>query len=306
MPQRMLITGGLGYIGSSLVKFLQGKKYHVAVLLRESETWDLPYDVEVRKGDLLSGDFLHSACVDIDVVYHLAGKKGYQRDSGSIESVLEANIGFTSRLLGALAGRDARFVFASTYWVYGHRCPLPYSEESEISPSDPYGWTKAIAEKIVEDSGIDFRIVRLGNVFGYGAGLKYGEVASVFIERALRRLPVMLSNGGLQKIDLLSVEEACSVLEKLAGIEEGGFTVNVGSGRPVSVSELAFIIGGIAKKMSGWELEIGQGPAGKNEIEFADRYVDTGRLADICGFKAEPLEKSLERYYLTLKEHLLQ
>jgi UDP-glucuronate 4-epimerase len=147
---RVLVTGGLGFIGSRLC----------AALL------DAGFDV--RCVDCLSGPAAEPGHVrGMNAVIHLAALPGVRAQHHP--AVLRAaNVALTDRLAAAAAAHGARFVFASSSSVYGHASLLPTPEDSPLSPLNAYAASKVAAEQAVLARGGDPVIVRPFTVYGPG------------------------------------------------------------------------------------------------------------------------------------------
>lgn len=173
MGERVLVTGGLGFIGNRLC----------AALLEQG--------VDVRIVDDLSGHYAEStgqaaaaalaargaevtiACAEaahltgFDAVIHLAALPGV-RTRRSPSAFHETNVGLTERLVRAASAAGARFVLVSSSSVYGNALELPTPEHSPTAPLNPYAASKVAAEEVVREQGADAVIVRPFSVYGPG------------------------------------------------------------------------------------------------------------------------------------------
>lgn len=166
---RVLITGGTGFIGKHLAKRLCGRKNTKAVCLarKESREEDIAFlerlGVELKYGDLRDAASVDGLCYNIDIVLHLAAKiKGRPHEESAF---YELNVKGTKNLISECKrSKVKKFIHISTVGVYG---PVENAtEERELNPGTPYERTKAEAEKVVLDSGLDYVIVRAGSIFG--------------------------------------------------------------------------------------------------------------------------------------------
>ena len=299
-PNKILITGADGYIGSNLVVHLAKEGYQPMALLRKDTSFNFPPSIETRAGDLGNDRFLSEAVKDVDIIIHLAGHKGYEQCSSEIARTFHANISFTERLVNAVGKNKKKIIFASTYWVYGHKAPLPYHDDLPIMPSEPYGWSKALAERLIISSGLNYIILRLTNVFGYGIGKRYNEVTSFFLKNAFNGKPVSLHNAGQHSIDLISIDDVCKIITKMIHQDNNNLILNLGSGDPVSILKLSEVVNTVSKKLTGNEAAINVGKKESDEILFANRWVDSGRLKMLTGFTPAPLIFSLEQFAKSL------
>jgi len=293
--KKVLITGASGYIGGTVIQFLIKGGLCPVALLQKREEWSHPAAIEIRYADAENTASLSDAMRGISIVLHLAGFKGYSQCSKEIGNAVEANIAFTNRIIGAALKERSKIISASTYWVYGHKADLPYREDSVIMPSEPYGWSKAIAEQLIISSGLPYAVVRLANVFGYGMGKGYDEVAALFLSQALKGKEVVLANEGKNQIDLVYIDDVCRTITDIIKLGRNDLILNVGSGKPITIYELVSRVNAISKQISG---KVAKGIKRKDkpdEIVFADRWVDISKLVKLTGFKPTALNTALER-----------
>lgn len=294
--KRILITGANGYVGSSLISYLKDSNFKLIAFLRKGSVCDFPGNVEVRLWDSESGESLEKSIDDTDIVIHTAGLKGYEQCSKNMGRLIESNVIFTHRLLNSAANKNIKIIFTSSYWVYGHTSALPYQENTVLSPCEPYGWSKAIAERMIVSSGFDYVILRLANVFGYGSGKDYEETASFFLKKSMAAKEIELNNGGVNSIDLISIDDVCRIILKILASMNKNMILNVGSGTAVSIRKLAESVNFISREFTGNTAQIkNSDDKGADRIAFSDRWVDISNLKELTGFVAEPLEFSLRK-----------
>jgi len=157
---RALVTGGAGFIGSNLVKYLLGlensKISSIKVLdkLTYSGTLtnlsDLPKDsIEFIQGDIIDSKVVHEATSKIDVVFHLAAESHVDRSIDSSRVFVESNALGTQSLLEASLKNDvSTFIHVSTDEVYGSINQGSWTEDFPLSPNSPYSASKAASDLI--------------------------------------------------------------------------------------------------------------------------------------------------------------
>jgi len=173
--QRILVTGGLGYIGSHLVKGLLDKGHNVRVLDDFSTGKDhcnFP-NVEIIRGSILDFSILRSVLDGIDIVIHLAAKKSVDESLLQPEKYFRENTEGTWILLRAMKQAKVNsIIFSSTAAVYNPEITGRIAENSPLLPATPYGQSKLMCEKLIESfcTVYDFKsvILRYFNVIGAG------------------------------------------------------------------------------------------------------------------------------------------
>lgn len=245
MTMRVLVTGGMGFIGSNFLHYL---------LARESDVQVLNYDVLTYAGnptnveDLQSDDrydFVHADVADPkaasrvfdvfrpDVVIHFAAESHVDRSIEDSSVFIRTNITGTHVLLElARQYHTPRFIQISTDEVYGALADKeePWTEDSPVQPNSPYAASKAAAEMLVrsyhQTYGMDTIITRSSN--NYGPFQFPEKFIPVCITRAMRNLPIPVYGQGLNIRDWMHVEDNCE-----------GIWLTVIKGKPGEVYNLA-------------------------------------------------------------------
>ena len=160
---KILVTGGAGYIGSHTCVELLNAGYDVIVIdnLSNSDKEALERVIEIASKDLVfyEGDILDSVMLDkifsenqIDAVVHFAGLKAVGESVKIPLNYYEVNVGGSVNLLKAMGRHNVKnFVFSSSATVYGMNNPAPYVETMPLSATNPYGTTKVFIEGILDD-----------------------------------------------------------------------------------------------------------------------------------------------------------
>lgn len=241
--QRILVTGGSGFLGGHLVAALRARGDRVTIADRVGRS---PFDdVPAVAVDLLEDD-LHDLLAEgrFDGVFHLAGNVEVPLSVERPDVDFRLNATTTIRLLEALreAAPGAAMLLASTAAVYGEARDGVSSESHPANPVAPYGASKWMAESYAalyaERFGLRTTRARIFSM--YGPGLRkhvvYDLVAKLHADPT--RLEI-LGDGG-QVRDFLYVEDAVRALMAILDASPGrGEVVNVGSGAPLSIGELA-------------------------------------------------------------------
>ncbi|MGE3777771.1 MAG: dTDP-glucose 4,6-dehydratase [Pirellulaceae bacterium] len=271
--QSVLITGGCGFIGSNLIRFVRSHRpdWRITNLdaLRYSgnraNVEELDQDPGYRfvHGDIGDRQLVGQLLREHDAVLHLAAESHVDRSIADARPFVETNVLGTQCLLDAAreAWRDrpeTRFVHVSTDEVYGS-LPLDepqrrFHESSPLDPSSPYSASKAASDLLVgayhRTFGLDVVLTRCSNNFG---PYQFPEkVIPLFVTRLLRGQKVPLYGDGLNVRDWLHVEDHCEAL--LLALERGrsGQAYNIGADNEHSNQELARTILELMDKDTSW------------------------------------------------------
>lgn len=251
----VLITGGLGFLGSNLALSLArlgariaiidslipeggGNQFHQRVLQKCAS---------IEVGDVRESVRLERLLAGCDVIFHLAARTGHLDSMRSPLEDLDSNVAGTLALLESCRRQasPARIVFTSTRQLYGRPRHIPVDETHPINPVDVNAIHKLAAEQHTQLYnrlyGLPTTILRLTNVIG--PGMRIRDARQSFMGEWLRRLlqqqPLEVW-GGSQQRDLLDVEDCVAAL-LLAGSHPVavGQIYNVGHARSVRLDELA-------------------------------------------------------------------
>lgn len=256
---RALITGGAGFIGSSLAKRLADEGHQILIADSLTPYYDpaqkranlVPVrdrpGVRVVEADLVFAD-LDALLDDIDVVFHQAAQPGVRRSWDTFGSYVAANITVTQRLLDAVLRRGGVrcFVYASSSSVYGNCVGGGSAESDRPQPFSPYGVTKLAAEHLccayAENFGLPTVSLRYFTV--YGPGQRPDMALHRLIEAARNGTPFPLYGDGRQLRDFTYVDDVVAAnLAAVSADPPPGTVVNVAGGSSTSMREVVELIG---------------------------------------------------------------
>ena len=250
-----LITGGLGFIGSHVVKNLLSSGNRVKVL-DDISTGDLSnLDPNLHKYEFIDGDIRDSKLVsnlmrDVDTVIHLAASLGVSNIVNKTVESISINIDGSLVVLKTAAELNKRILIASTSEVYGKNPKQPLSEDDDRVIGSPqkirwsYSDAKAIEESIATSlhltQGLKVTTIRFFNTVGPRQTGKYGMVLPKFVKSALLGDPIIVHGDGEQ------TRVFCHVLDAVAGIDAIlkddstiGEVYNLGGVGEISINDLA-------------------------------------------------------------------
>jgi UDP-glucose 4-epimerase len=258
---RILITGGCGLIGSSLVERALSDGCEVVVLdnLSSGKREHLPpHDrVELFVGDVCDDELVGGLVRRCDRVAHLAAGVGVglvlSRPTGTLRQSL---LGTEVVLRHCAAARRPVF-FASTSEVYGDSDGEPLREDRRAGFGPPdqlrfsYAAGKAAGESLAfayaHEYGLPVVVGRFFNVTGARQSAAFGAVVPTFVEQALAGRPLTLHGDGSQTRSFLAAPDAAEfVWRLLAGVQPGGVLVNIGHDDPITILELARKVAALA------------------------------------------------------------
>jgi UDP-glucose 4-epimerase len=222
---RVLVTGSHGFIGSQLVKALKQRGDDVIEWdIRHPET---PRDVTWQ-----------TRAADLDEIYHLACVNQEEAAKWFNEAQnLVVNALSTKKMADLAVRSGARFVYTSTASVYGNPWQIPTPSHHPPTPKSDYAVAKLAGEHFVRNSGADYTIFRLSNVYGPGQSTEnpYCGVVAKFLEAARAGKPLQIIGDGSQTRDFTYVED---ILPHLMNPELKGI-LNCSHGFETSITSLA-------------------------------------------------------------------
>ncbi len=256
--KRILVTGGAGFIGSNFVHHMHERypDYHFKVvdsLTYAGNVENLPSGgfgtdrYEFWYGDVRNGELMDTLVGDSDIVVHMAAETHVTRSIFDNRLFFETDVMGTQAVANAVAKhRDSvqRFLHVSTSEVYGSAMQPAMNEEHPLNPMSPYASAKCGADRLVYSYaatyGIPTVIVRPFN--NYGPRQHLEKAVPRFITSCLLGEPLTVHGDGSAARDWLFVEDHCEALDAIVHADAelvAGKTFNVGSGRHISVLEVA-------------------------------------------------------------------
>ena len=252
----ILITGGAGFVGTHLIKALSEShevfsidnfKHSVDPSLLNDEYKDLQR--QVKYGDCALNFETAVNLKDIEAVIHFAATINVDYSvEEPWQSVYNNAIGVLN-VVEACRKWDLKLIFASTCEIYGSivEPTKPQSEEHPQRPFSPYGASKLAGEKICESYhdtyGMKINVLRPFNIFGpFQRSSSYGAAIAIFTDRALQGLPPQIFGDGFQTRDYTYVPDVVEAYRIALEKDFGGEPVNFGTGREITVNELAELV----------------------------------------------------------------
>jgi UDP-glucose 4-epimerase len=272
---KVLITGGCGFIGINLAKTLSAKGYRVKVLddLSTGDKQTLfsaikglqPQDVVI--GDIRDNDLVKKMVQNTDVVIHLAAYTSVVESIEKPDLCWDINVAGSLNLLEAcrISG-GKQFIFASSNAVLGKQ-PPPADEKQVPTPLSPYGASKLAVEALCtayyNSYGLNTICLRFANCYGPYSQEKRA-VIPIFIRQMKNRNPVFIYGDGNQTRDFVHVDDICQAI-RLCISNNGsaaGEIFQIASGIETSINELLSMF----QDIYGYTINVIHEPARKGEI----------------------------------------
>ena len=306
----ILVTGGAGFIGSSLCERLVAEGHNVLAYDslfrgRESNLTSLQdlAAFQFMQGDVRDVERLDEAVEHlggVDLVYHLAAVNGTKWFHEAAHSVIDVNINGTLRTLELAMANEARYVLASSPEAFGEAEKQPIANGNPMHFTDPhlhqrhsYGASKYLDEVAAQHAardGLDVRIVRPFNAYGPRLdGGEYGQVVAMFFDSILNGKPIQLHNQGRQTRSFTWIDDVTDGFLK-AGLTDSnaspshlsGLAFNIGSTEEISIAGLQRAIFEVVEADDTWA-------GGLPPVEASEGYPgDAGRrLPDVSVSEVE-------------------
>lgn len=276
---KILVTGGAGFIGSHLVEYFQGKA-EVRVLdnLRSGFRHNLAgCQHEFIEASILDRAAVRAAVRDVDYVFHLAALVSVPE---SMTQPIECNeintVGTLIVLEEAAQAGVKKFILSSSAAVYGDNPVTPKTETLLAAPKSPYAITKLAAEFYGQMFAAEDRLptasLRYFNVFGprQNPASQYAAAVPIFIERALKNLPLTIYGDGEQTRDFIFVQDIVAANVFLATQSNATGVFNVAGGQKITINELAQNI----CALTGSKSEIQYAPARVGDVKHSLAAID--------------------------------
>ena len=306
MAEKILVTGGAGFIGSALIEKLLGEKdYEITVFDNFSTGYkenleNIKDKIKVIEGNILNYDELLNVLKETDFVFHMAAFSYVGESIKEPKKYNENNIQGTLNVLQAAKENSVkRVIFPSSCIVYGKTEKVPIKENESLKPNTPYGLTKEAGEFycrfFFEVHGLETVCLRIFNAYG---PRMQSRVLSIFANLILENKKPFISGNGKQARDFVFVEDIAEGLIKAmkAGKDSAGKSFNIGTGKGTNLNELIEKINSALNK----NIKPEHGKTATGEIDSI--IADTSLAEKELGFKAKVgLDKGLKQTLEWLK-----
>lgn len=320
---KILITGGLGFIGSNLARRLVAEQHSVTLVDSLIPQYGgnlfnihgLENSLVVNISDVRDPYSIRELLKGVDVVFNLAGQTSHADSMKDPFTDLDINAKAQLSLLEAVRDvvPDAVVVFASTRQIYGRPQYLPVDEHHPIRPVDVNGVNKVAGEQfhlLYHDVyGIKTTALRLTNTYGPGMRIKDARQTflGIWIKNLLVGNPIQVFGDGLQLRDFNYVDDVVDALIKASvSCACYGRAFNLGSSEVINLADLATLLTDMKQDASWLRVAF---PPERKAIDIGDYYSDYKLAEELTGWcPATALSAGLEKtmvYYETNLSHYL-
>lgn len=277
---KISVFGGTGFIGSAFVK-----TYPKKTIVVDREQADPPTD---------------------NILWFISTTDNYNV-FGDLQKDVDTNLKKLLQTLEHCKNRPVVFNFISSWFVYGNVGNLPASETTPCNPTGFYSITKRCAEQLLisfcQTHNIKYRILRLGNVYGYGDNKSNKKKNAIqwMISQLIDNKPVELYEDGYVVRDLLYIDDAVDAIHHVIKNSSHNTITNIGNGKPTSVR---YIID-YAKKYCKSDSNIVGIPTPEfhKQVQARDFWLDTSKLNLLGWYPKITIEEGLEKLIKDIKNN---
>jgi UDP-glucose 4-epimerase len=316
---RVLVTGGLGFIGSHVAARLVELGAEVTIVDSMIPAYGgnthnirgIADRVRVNYSDIRDPWSTRHLVAGQDFVFNLAGQVSHIDSMSDPQTDLDINCRSQLSLLEACRelNPQVRIVFAATRQQYGRPRFVPVTEDHPLVPVDVNGINRIAGESYHllyhEVHGIRALSLRLTNTYGPHLLMKHGRQGflTTFVRRAIEGKPISVYGDGSQLRDFTFVTDVAEAFVTAGARDEAyGQAFNVGGTRPLSVREVAEICQRVAGR--GGAVESAPWPPDLAKIDIGSVYLDHTRLSEATGWRPTvDIEEGLERTIRFYEEH---
>jgi UDP-glucose 4-epimerase len=300
MEEKVLVTGGSGFIGSHIVEKLAKRPKTTVVVYDIQAKTSHAQNVVYQNGDILNLRELIRVIRDEEIssIVHMIGRASVPDCRSDPGKSFSLNVMSVQVVLETMRRSDVKgLIFPSTAAVYGQTNGPQINEGALTKPTTVYGYHKLAAESLIkgyaEEYNLDTTILRLFNV--YGDLEKEQGVLSIFVKNALARKPLIVK-GGKQLRDFVHVDDVVKCFVKALDIDtDFNEPINVGSGVGVSIEEIAEMV-----HQSFPDVKIELEEAGAKEYSIC---ANTSRLKNLLGCEMTPPKEGIPRFIESCKSN---
>ena len=293
--KRVLVTGADGFIGSHLVEMLHsmGAKVKALSYYNSFNYWgwlenvSCLKDITVLSGDVRDPFYCNEICKDVDIIFHLAALIAIPYSYVAPQNYIQTNVtGTLNMCQAALKNNCERIICTSTSEVYGTAQYVPIDEKHPLQPQSPYSASKigadAIAMSFYNAFNLPLTIARPFNTYGPRQSLR-AVIPNIICQMVEGKNEIKLGDTRPSR-DFNFVKDTCKGMISLAGSPSTlGKTVNIGSGKEISVKDLFFMLKELTQSKTEIVIEEERKRPEKSEVFRLN--CDNSLIQELTGFE---------------------
>lgn len=228
MTKKILVTGSSGFLGVSVCRELVAAGYEVV-------------EFDIRNGlSILDARQVHFSLQDCDICIHLAAVADLYEAEDKPEECHKINVDGTRIIAEACLQFGVRLLYASTCCAYGNNGEEISDELSSVSPTELYAETKLAGEKVIEQSGCNYYLLRLATF--YGPDMRKSLATAVFLEKAKQEQTIEIHGDGHQTRCYTHVDDIATGIRIVVENEDAPRIINISDDTPYSINQLVTLI----------------------------------------------------------------
>lgn len=295
---KFLVTGGAGFIGSHLSRFLIKNNHKVTIVddLRRGSIRnlkDMEDQIDFQQISVLDLEEMQEIADNVDGIFHQAGLGSVPQSFKEPEEYYNVNAIGTENICKLAKELKVKVVYASSSSVYGNQTKFPITEDAGKNPLNPYGKSKLKAEEFAKQyakDGVKVIGLRYFNVFGIGQNPNYAGVIPKFIERLKGHKPPIIEGDGTQVRNFTYIDDVVRANWMAFNCNVDHAFINIATGVTTSVNDLAKVM----IRLSGLELEPEY--VGPRLGDIKKSQADTSLAKKLMGWEPQiSLEEGLRR-----------
>ena len=317
--QKVVITGGAGFIGSNLISHLYENGTDEILIIDDFSTGsrkniDHFNNLKIIDSRIEDTADLESKLEGYDFCFHLAAGVGVKYIMDNVSKALNTNIQATHKIFNACSQMNVPILITSTSEVYGVSKDPVWTEESKslLGPPTKLRWSYATSKLIDEfmalaefsDGNLNPIIVRLFNIIGSNQSSEFGMVVPKFVEAALENRDIIIHGSGDQTRSFTWVGDVVNYFRELALLKPYGEIFNIGQPEEISIKNLAELV--IKKSNSSSKIKFIS-----HEEEYGKAFEDPMRrtpgidkIVSLTGIRpSKKLEEMIEEIIEFKKQH---
>ncbi len=287
MTKTILVTGGLGYVGGRISRFLSENSNN-ELIIADIEKRAAP-PIWLKKGkivnlDLSSGD-LDDVCKGVDCIIHLAATNEIESGSNPEKALLINGLGSLKLLRSAEKNKVKRLIYFSTAHIYKNPLSGSIDENTLTRPGHPYAITHKVAEDFIlashDRKSIEGVVLRMSNSFGAPVNPEVNRwtlLVNDLCRQAVADKKLVLKSAGLQERDFITLEDVCRAVSHFIELPSDRICngiFNLGGERSLSIIDMTRLIADRCKTVLGFYPEIVKPePDGNEKVDHLTYRID--------------------------------